>query len=216
MAEGLNQPARSRRYLSLLSNTDAPLCLRRTRCGLEPAMADDPRRERQGQVGAAGLRSVATFGDVDGDARQYEGDQLAPISPVVIDYFADRPRPDRLDDRAGRNPLGRPINERSIAFKWSCPRDSSTTKPRSRAPASRAPAESNSTCLKGIARWRRSNRPPRGLPPDLAPGTRPLGLAAARLEFAAYRASIQVFDPTSFTATFEKKRCSGSPLRVPR
>src|ERR1700737_2302005 len=35
---------------------------------------------------------------------------LAPISPVVIDYFADRPRPDRLDDRAGRNPLGRPID----------------------------------------------------------------------------------------------------------
>jgi hypothetical protein len=33
---------------------------------------------------------------------------LAPISPVVIDYFADRPRPDRLDDR--RNPLGRPID----------------------------------------------------------------------------------------------------------
>src|SRR5260370_65753 len=43
-----------------------------------------------------------------------------------------------------------------------------------------------------------------------------LGLAAARLEFAAHRASIQVFDPTSLTATFEKKRCSGSPLRVPR
>jgi transposase len=38
----------------------------------------------------------------------------------------------------------------------------------------------------------------------------------ARLEFAVYRASIQVFDPTSLTATFEKKRCSGSPLRVPR
>src|SRR6478609_2427217 len=35
---------------------------------------------------------------------------LAPIRPVVIDYFADRPRPDRLDDRAGRNPPGRPIN----------------------------------------------------------------------------------------------------------
>ena len=35
---------------------------------------------------------------------------LAPISPVVIDYFADRPRPDRLDDRAGRNPPGRPID----------------------------------------------------------------------------------------------------------
>src|SRR5438270_11208615 len=35
---------------------------------------------------------------------------LAPISPVVIDYFADRPRPDRLDERAGRNPPGRPIN----------------------------------------------------------------------------------------------------------
>ena len=33
---------------------------------------------------------------------------------------------------------------------------------------------------------------------------------------AAYRASIQVFDPTSLTATSEKKRCSGSPLRVPR
>jgi hypothetical protein len=82
MAEGLNQPARSRRYLSLLSNTDAPLCLRRTRCGLEPAMADDPRRERQGQVGAAGLRSVATFGDVDGDARQYEGDQL--LGTIVL------------------------------------------------------------------------------------------------------------------------------------
>src|SRR5215471_13338842 len=31
-------------------------------------------------------------------------------------------------------------------------------------------------------------------------------LAAARLEFAAYRASIQVFDPTSLTATFEKKK----------
>jgi len=43
-----------------------------------------------------------------------------------------------------------------------------------------------------------------------------LGLAGARLEFAAYCASIQVFDPTSLTATFEKKRCSGSPLRVPR
>jgi alkanesulfonate monooxygenase SsuD/methylene tetrahydromethanopterin reductase-like flavin-dependent oxidoreductase (luciferase family) len=37
-----------------------------------------------------------------------------------------------------------------------------------------------------------------------------------RLEFGAYRASIQVFEPTSLTATFEKKRCSGSPLRVPR
>src|ERR1700731_1801448 len=35
---------------------------------------------------------------------------LVPISPVVIDYFADRPRPDRLDDRAGRTPLGRPID----------------------------------------------------------------------------------------------------------
>jgi hypothetical protein len=35
---------------------------------------------------------------------------LAPISPVVIDYFADRPRSDRLDDRAGRNPPGRPID----------------------------------------------------------------------------------------------------------
>jgi hypothetical protein len=35
---------------------------------------------------------------------------MMPISPVVIDYFADRSRPDRLDDRAGRNPLGRPIN----------------------------------------------------------------------------------------------------------
>src|ERR1700737_1885228 len=34
---------------------------------------------------------------------------LAPISPVVIDYFADRPRPDRLDARAGRNPPGRAI-----------------------------------------------------------------------------------------------------------
>jgi hypothetical protein len=33
-----------------------------------------------------------------------------------------------------------------------------------------------------------------------------LGFAAARLEFAAYSASIQVFDPTSLTATFEKKR----------
>jgi alkanesulfonate monooxygenase SsuD/methylene tetrahydromethanopterin reductase-like flavin-dependent oxidoreductase (luciferase family) len=41
-------------------------------------------------------------------------------------------------------------------------------------------------------------------------------IAAARLEFGAYRASIQVFEPTSLTATFEKKRCSGSPLRVPR
>jgi len=44
----------------------------------------------------------------------------------------------------------------------------------------------------------------------------PTNVIAARLEFAAYRASIQVFDPTSLTATFEKKRCSGSPLRVPR
>ena len=41
-------------------------------------------------------------------------------------------------------------------------------------------------------------------------------LAAARLGFAAYCASIQVLDPTSLTATFEKERCSGSPLRVPR
>ena len=39
---------------------------------------------------------------------------------------------------------------------------------------------------------------------------------ADKAEVAAYRASIQVFDPTSLTATFEKKRCSGSPLRVPR
>ena len=39
-------------------------------------------RERQGQVGAAGLRSVATFGDVDGDARQYEGDQL--LGTIVL------------------------------------------------------------------------------------------------------------------------------------
>lgn len=39
---------------------------------------------------------------------------------------------------------------------------------------------------------------------------------AARLELAAHRASIQMFDPTSLTATFEKKRCRRSPLRVPR
>jgi len=39
---------------------------------------------------------------------------LAPISPVVIDYFADRPRPDRLDDRAGRNPLPLDAFERII------------------------------------------------------------------------------------------------------
>src|SRR5260370_35351063 len=43
-----------------------------------------------------------------------------------------------------------------------------------------------------------------------------LGLAAARLDFAAHRPSIQVFAPTSLTAPFYKKRCSGSPLRVPR
>ena len=43
-----------------------------------------------------------------------------------------------------------------------------------------------------------------------------LRLAAARLEFAPYSVSIQVFDPTSLTATFEKKRCSGLPLCVPR
>jgi hypothetical protein len=34
-------------------------------------------------MGAAGLRSVATFGDVDGDdARQYEGDQL--LGTIVL------------------------------------------------------------------------------------------------------------------------------------
>ena len=36
----------------------------------------------QGQVGAAGLRSVATFGNVDGDARQYEGDEL--LGTIVL------------------------------------------------------------------------------------------------------------------------------------
>src|SRR5260370_9508013 len=43
-----------------------------------------------------------------------------------------------------------------------------------------------------------------------------LGLAAARLEFAPYRASIQMFDPTSLPATFRTKRCCRSPWPVPR
>src|ERR1700721_2135260 len=55
---------------------------------------------------AAGLGpGVPNIGHRAGEQRP----GLAPISPVVIDYFADRPRPDRLDDRAGRNPPGRPI-----------------------------------------------------------------------------------------------------------
>src|SRR5246127_3287826 len=33
---------------------------------------------------------------------------------------------------------------------------------------------------------------------------------------SAYFASSQVFDPTSLTATFEKKTCAGWPLFVPR
>ena len=59
-----------------------PLACGGPRRGFEPAMADDPRHESQGQVGAAGLRSVATFGDIDGDARQYEGDQL--LGTIVL------------------------------------------------------------------------------------------------------------------------------------
>ena len=33
-------------------------------------------------MGAVGLRSVATFGNVDGDARQYEGDEL--LGTIVL------------------------------------------------------------------------------------------------------------------------------------
>jgi hypothetical protein len=43
---------------------------------------------------------------------------LAPISPVVIDYFADRPRPDRLDDRAGRNPYRGDLGIRVCGHFW--------------------------------------------------------------------------------------------------
>ena len=47
-----------------------------------------------------------------------------------------------------------------------------------------------------------------------------LGLPASSAVIAdrpdSYCASIQVFDPASFTATFEKKRCSGWSLRFPR
>jgi hypothetical protein len=44
--------------------------------------------------------------------------------------------------------------------------------------------------------------------PSASPQSRAYSRRAGLSSHAAYRASIQVFDPTSLTATFEKKRCS--------
>src|ERR1700720_4224891 len=74
--------------------------------------------ERVSKPQAAKLSCDAGLGPGVPNIGHRAGEQrpgLAPISPVVIDYFADRPRPDRLDDRAGRNPPGRPI-DRSVGL----------------------------------------------------------------------------------------------------
>ena len=43
----------------LLERPHCPASVRRTRCGCQPTMANDPRRESQGHVGTRGLRSLA-------------------------------------------------------------------------------------------------------------------------------------------------------------